>query len=264
MIIVPDKLFDSLVPQSLTEDYDPFGADSQIGIVNRLSKMGDSELKDWLKNNAVWVGAGSSRVAYILKDMTCLKVSKSKRGQAQNKQEYVNTKTENDDGKWTCFSEIYDADTSNWKMMQVEMAKTAKETDFYTFVSLKNAVEAISVPVLLYLCRGNLKNVTYRMINDLKAYIGNNEYDANFFDNLVFSPTFTEICYRILKKDPNNPTEENLGSIYRFFMKNGIDKMLPADLVVAENWGVVYRNKVPQLIIIDSGFSEDVWETYYL
>ena len=55
-------------------------------------------------------------------------------------------------------------------------------------------------------------------------------------------------------KDYYQETKEKIEQKINIFNK---------DLTNDENWGTVWRNGINQLIIIDSGFSEDVWEKYY-
>ena len=250
-------------PKALTEAEN---STENFNVIKFLKGMNETDRLQWLKKNAAWVGTGSSRITFILNDMTALKIAHNKRGIAQNKQEYQNTVDENGHGKYTCFSEIYDVDKDDWEMLRVEAASVAKESDFKHSLGLSYAGEAIMIPVALNICKGNVKRLMIsdiligRVIDTLSEM---SVSDKKEFLELFNSPRITEIIYRISKGKPKPGSEANLASIYKFYNENGLKKMMPPDLTNDENWGTVWRNGINQLIIIDSGFSEDVWERYY-
>lgn len=263
MVIIPRKIFDQMSPKALTEAED---STENFNVIKFLKGMNEVDRLQWLKKNAAWVGTGSSRTTFILNDMTALKIAHNNRGIGQNRQEYLNTVDENGNGKYSCFSEIYDVDKNDWEMLRVEAASVAKESDFKHSLGLSYAGEAIMIPVALSICKGDVKRL---MISDIliKKVIDSID-DMSMttrkeFLNIFNSPRITEIIYRISKGRPKVGSETNIASIYKFFVDNGIEKMVPADLTNNENWGTVWRNGINQLIIIDSGFSEDVWERYY-
>lgn len=262
MIVVPAEIFDKLSPKSLVEDVSP-AFDSTVGIISKLKKMDEHQLKTWLKNNAEYVGAGSSREAYVLMDMTCLKIALNASGCAQNRQEYINTFKENDRNHYKCFSEIYDADTENWKFLHVEMAKEAKRKDFEELLSLNGAIEATAIPTAMIMFDNDFSKIDPSTLYNLCFTLGDYQYDEDMLKSFILSPRFMEISYRILKGKIKTASERNIAYIYDFFKDHGLKQMIPGDICADDNWGVVWRNKVKQLIIIDSGFSEDIYYKYY-
>ena len=265
MIIIPRKIFDQMTPKSLTEENSDILP--QIGVIKKLKKMDLSELNAWLKKNTVFVGKGSSRSVYILQDMTCLKIAFNSQGVLQNKQEYENTIKENSKNAYPCFSEIYDADMEDWRFLQVEMAKEATERDFPKYIPyISNPWEATIIPVAMSLFPKNFNDLSKKDVSKIWDIVGTGTDIREIKDlkNFLNSERFMTFSYKIFKNKLSAGSETNIKALYQFFSDNGFKKMLPNDITNTENWGVVYRNKIPQLIIIDSGFSENVSTSYHL
>lgn len=260
MIVISAKVFDSLTPKLLTE------ADSQSGfnLIPFLKTLDNHALNEWLRKNTTFVGAGSSRNAYVLKDMTCLKIAISKAGLEQNKQEYLNSMKESEKNHYSCFSKIYDADIKNFRFLHVEMAKTAKYDDFIDLLSLNGAIEATAIPTAMYMFNSNFKTLDPQTLSMLESTLGDPYYNEKNLKSFILSPRFMELSYRILKGTTKPGSETNLRSMFSFFKDNGLKKMIPGDVSEDDNWGVVWRDNIKQLIIIDSGFSEDIYWKYYV
>lgn len=57
--------------------------------------------------------------------------------------------------------------------------------------------------------------------------------------------------------------QEMMLSLVEFWNKNGVNELLPADLVGSNNWGYAIRHGRVAPVILDAGFSEEVMKDYY-
>jgi len=273
MIIIPRKIFDKIKPINLIES-NSSEFQNNINVIDKLKTFNIDELNNWLKRNALYVGQGSSRTSYLLADMTCLKIAHNKRGIDQNRIEYLNTTNANNSGIYKCFTEIYEADMKDFKFLRVEAATVSKPSDFPKYLKgINHVIEASIIPIAMYIFNGNFNNITQEKLDVLKdntmyndfsdAGNGVTSYSDDEVRNFLVSEPFARITYHISRKRYENPSEEVLGSIYEFYKNNGLDSLSGVELGTCDNWGVVWRNKRQQLIVIDAGYSKDMFYKIY-
>lgn len=264
MIIIPRNIYDEVNKNRTVSEDDIDYEDMLDGYLARLEEK--DALAAWLKNRAKFVGAGSSRVAFLFDNGLVLKVANNEAGKAQNRQEYETTVKINNDGKYTCFSKIYRADTKNWEAIVCEAATTSTKQDF---IKLTDSFPLWDIAAVIYksLFGSNKtpeeikkeKSMLWRVgSSTFESLYGSKEDCEQYFYN---QPDFFRQIDKIIKKE--NKTFENFSSLSDYYTKFGVKSLLPKDLESPQNWGVVNRGKGDELIIIDAGFSKDVASKYY-
>ena len=73
-------------------------------------------------------------------------------------------------------------------------------------------------------------------------------------------------CAHFVQRLAANATEayKAFYSLLDFYRKNGLNAMLLGDVESLANWGLTFRNNEQVLVIIDAGFSQDVYDKYYI
>lgn len=198
-------------------------------------------------------GFGSSRCVFTLSDNLILKLAvgdQYQAGIAQNKQEYEMYET------WDSplLVRIYNVD-KNFTFLICESVVPAERIDFEQILGLP-----------FYRCvQGDKYNV------DGEEIVGYDEY----FDKLKNPDEETKInVYNILAYIESNyvfhepyhdekiekaiKNSEWLSQFRNFIMRTGMP-----DFCQIGNFGLVNRNGNPTLVILDSGFSLDIWNKYY-
>ena len=178
------------------------------------------------------IGNGSSRIVFQLDDETCLKLAKNNKGVAQNLEEIRIER----DRFISYIPKIYngsDAENGLWVITQYVLP--AKPIDFEKVlgISFKEVAEFAEYTEK----RFNYSASYYNIRNADK--IVRNLYDK-YEDNEIVTELFGDI--------------EDLKSSY--------DQCV-GDLTRIQNWGMVRENGNTFLVILDSGFSEEVNNNYY-
>lgn len=186
-----------------------------------------------------YVGKGSSRYVYAMADGTALKIAKSKAGIAQNKQEAKICM--NPLIKYQIFPDFYGADTEKWLTLNCELCAKAEEEDFTDILSTD--IETV-IDVIKYIIK-TFNNIADVDMNNVKQH---------------FSSCATLVN---MMKNNNTKASEALWSLVKFYMKNGIDELVPDDLEVVENWGIAVRDNQKVLVVIDAGLSENIYQNHY-
>lgn len=174
------------------------------------------------------IGAGSSRMVFKIDDNTCLKIAINKKGLVQNL-------TESDKNLQTMdlFTKVYDFDEDGmW--IEAELAKRAKPSDFkrltgYDYETMKQWINYCHKSYSLSMWAVRIPDNYMELFNS-KEWEDNYEYGI-----------FADI---------------------RKYMQ---DYMIDAigDLRRISSWGIVNRNNKEQLVIIDSGLSDEIYNDYY-
>ena len=173
-------------------------------------------------------GSGSSRIIFEIDDEKVLKLAKNKKGVAQNEFEEQTSRY------GSMVVHVFDCD-DNYMWLVEENCVPAKEEDFERLIGL---------PFETYcdLVRYYYNNYCY---NDRQAYLytmTTDEADA-LVDKLY--------------------DEDDYGFVPRIFNLMG-DYQLPfGDLTRISTYGMVMRDGSPELVVIDSGLSEEILNTYY-
>jgi hypothetical protein len=177
-----------------------------------------------LKNLGPTQGRGSSRVIFQLSDNKVLKLALNQKGIAQNEAEC-------DWGVQTydVVPEIYDeSDTDKYTFLVSEFVLPAKESDFNEVFgfSFNKFCQFLVAVYKLY-------NPRYRSIIQP---LTNEE-----FSDLV-----------------NN--NEDLNSFYYYMA----DYQVPiGDMLAIRNYGLTNRSGQPQIVLLDSGLTENIYNSYY-
>ena len=201
---------------------------------------------------------GSSRVVYMLSDNFVLKLAYNKAGIEQNKLEferYYKTKSK-------LFPIVYDH-SKNFEYIVCENVVQADDVDFE---------KILGIPY-----EGSWKQDSIPEKNSFSIYGGDMEIGYNkYFDNIKYEddgwdePTASDIIAYlerrfILKTDEPDEYCDNIINRIPWFKE--LEKLIKneqiCDLDVISNFGIVNRDGKPFIVIIDSGFSVEVYNKYY-
>ena len=86
-----------------------------------------------------------------------------------------------------------------------------------------------------------------------------NKAEAHY--KLQKMPAYAEFARRL--SISSNEAFSCVKSLVDFYRKNGLKSMLLGDIESSANWGLTFRNNEQVLVIIDAGFSQDVYDKYY-
>ena len=203
-------------------------------------------------------GSGSSRLVFMLSDNFVLKLAYNKAGIEQNKLEferYYKTKSK-------LFPIVYDHG-KNFEYIVCENVVPANDVDFE---------KILDIPY-----EGSWKQYSVPEKNSSDEYNGDYEIGYNkYFDNIKYEddgwdePTASDIIAYlerrfILKTDePDEYYDEMINKI-PWFKELGklIEKEQMCDLDVINNFGIVNRDGKPFIVVIDSGFNQEIFNKYY-
>lgn len=226
---------------------------------SELDRLNLNGMYDYcLKHLGEPCGSGSSRLVFMLSDNFVLKLAYNKAGIEQNKLEferYYKTKSK-------LFPIVYDHG-KNFEYIVCENVVPANDVDFE---------KILDIPY-----EGSWKQYSVPEKNSSDEYNGDYEIGYNkYFDNIKYEddgwdePTASDIIAYlerrfILKTDePDEYYDEMINKI-PWFKELGklIEKEQMCDLNVIDNFGIVNRDGKPFIVVIDSGFNEDVFNKYY-
>ena len=185
----------------------------------------------YCENRLKKLGAGTSRRVYQIDNEKCLKLAKNNKGIAQNIEE-INLG--NDMYAGSCFAKVYDYD-SNGLFVEMELARRAKESDFERLVGIPFDVycDIIVRTAANYLPSNNQsRNWINKSMDDSYEYVMDN------IDNFEFISQVID------------------------YMGNYQVKAY-GDLQRLSSYGVVRRNGQEEMVIVDFGLTEDVFNNYY-
>lgn len=226
---------------------------------SELDRLNLNGMYDYcLKHLGEPCGSGSSRLVFMLSDNFVLKLAYNKAGIEQNKLEferYYKTKSK-------LLPIVYDHG-KNFEYIVCENVVPANDVDFE---------KILDIPY-----EGSWKQYSVPEKNSSDEYNGDYEIGYNkYFDNIKYEddgwdePTASDIIAYlerrfILKTDePDEYYDEMINKI-PWFKELGklIEKEQMCDLDVIDNFGIVNRDGKPFIVVIDSGFNEDVFNKYY-
>ena len=181
------------------------------------------------------VGAGSSRVVFSVDDATVLKVAKNRKGLAQNQAEGLEPLQD-----YFVLAKVFDKDV---KSLFIEMEKAEPCT-----IELFEQILNFTIDELAWY----LDIIGHRHSLDKKGNIiphftkedldGNNEqFLTKYFFYLHNIPWIQELLH--------------LAQTYNYVM--------PGDFSAISSYGIVQRNGEPAVVMIDYGFTMDVWKKTY-
>ena len=178
-----------------------------------------------------YLGQGSSRRVYMFDDEKCLKIAKNRKGIAQNIEE-INLG--NDRYAGSCFAKVYDYE-QNGLFVEMELARKAKESDFESLAGIPfdfycDLIVRTAINYLPNNCQS--RNWVTSSMEDTYNYVMDN------IDNFEFINQVIEYMYNFQVK-------------------------AYGDLQRISSYGVVKRNGQEELVIVDFGLTEDVFNNYY-
>lgn len=222
--------------QQANAEYDK--RDIAMAVFNNDMYTFMEENKDVVK----YVGDGSSRIVFALANGTAFKLAKNDAGIAQNKQEAkLCLKPQ---VKYQIFPDFYDADEKEWLTLNCELCSKATKVDFAKIFQInpEELVQAIEFIIQTKLQQSELRKAQQHFLNNQTYRL------AIFISKLI-----------------ENKTEATkaMNSLLDFYRKYGLDELLLGDLESPANWGLTIRNNERVLVIIDAGFNEDIYQTFY-
>ena len=228
-------------------------ASSTYNYINSSHKKSNDAMQDFYEvmfdfmeqniDNIRYVSSGSSRTVYALADGTALKLAKSNAGRAQNKQEAKNCM--DPIYKYEIFPDFYAADKKDWLALNCELCAKAEKSDFAKLFKLQPTGIASIIELII-----KMKLSNFELEKAKKHFESLNVYTyAYFIQQLIDNKTLAT---------------KAILSLLDFYRRNGLDEMLLGDVESVANWGLVIRDNQPVLVILDAGFNENVYQTYYV
>lgn len=175
------------------------------------------------------ISSGSARIVYQIDNEKVLKLAKNRKGIAQNEAE-AGDYYKNSIG---CFAEIYDVD-DNYLWIEMQLARKAKMSDFKRLTGYDFKVMC----QWIYNCKSRYSRRGYIYDKSYDSIFNSEEFEKGLENYSIFAEIQEYLC---------NYQLESVG-----------------DLTRLNSWGIVndeYGQE--QLVIIDSGLTDDVWDDYY-
>lgn len=173
------------------------------------------------------LGSGSARIAYKVDDQKVIKIAKNQKGLAQNEKEM-------DWGRnnYGVFGIIYEADTENHTWIEMELASKARASDFKRILGVSWEETTALIDYM------------FSLTSQCRYQMYFNERIKKLYEKLIVeeaSEFFLSLNMYIFDYQPWSVN----------------------DWTVLNNWGIVIRNGKEDLVIIDDGWSEEIWNKYY-
>ena len=172
------------------------------------------------------VGSGSSRLVYQLDDEKVLKLAKNEKGIAQNEQEYSFGQEKFVDVTPHIFNEM--CDIVNFTFIVSEYVLPAKEKDFIELYGI-NFNTFISVINTVSVWYGRKRSLGTKVLSDEEM-----EY----------------------LQEENPDIKEFVDYVSNYQPPIG-------DMLRLANYGMVMREGSPQIVLLDSGLSDEIYNKYY-
>lgn len=172
------------------------------------------------------VGSGSSRLVYQLDDEKVLKLAKNEKGIAQNEQEYSFGQEKFVDVTPHIFNEM--CDLVNFTFIVSEYVLPAKEKDFMELygINFKTFISVINTVNVWY---GGKRYLGIKVLSDEEMkYLQEENPDIKEFVDYV--------------SNYNPPID---------------------DMLRLANYGMVMREGSPQIVLLDSGLTDEIYNKYY-
>ena len=178
------------------------------------------------------IGKGSSRLVYQIDDETCLKLAWNEKGVAQNLEEISITR----DGFISYIPKIYNgSDEENGLWIITQYVLPAKEADFK---------EILGIP-----------------FKDVAKFARNTDDRFNYKRGSDFVRTADKTVQFLYEKYEDN---DNVISLFNDIsdLKANYNQLV-TDLAETRNWGMVRENGNTFMVMLDTGFSEEVQNQFY-
>lgn len=218
--------------------------------VNEMEMFSNAMLRFMNDNKSQirYVGQGSSRIVFAMADGTALKLAKTRAGISQNRQEAkacMNSKM-----KYEIFPDFYGADRKKWLALNCELCAKAERQDFKELFMAQPIVVSELIEFVF--------KVPWESGQTLDQILLKTK---DFYAVTQPNPVKEQLLKRLVQ--PKTLAEKALRSLFDFYDNYSLDELLVGDLESIENWGISIRDGQKVLVIIDAGFSEDVWQQHY-
>ena len=202
---------------------------------------------------------GSSRVVYMLSDNFVLKLAYNKAGIEQNKLEFERY----EETKSKLLPVVYDH-SDNFEYIVCENVIPADNADFEKILGMsiwgRWGQHTIKQKNPFSRNGGDMEVGYDKYFDNLKDY-GEADFSNNYVLNLIayivqhYSDGTCPYNEEMEQKIRNNEWFSELLDLVR--------KTHLCDITSTENFGIVNRNGIPMIVVIDSGLSNDVYNKYY-
>ncbi len=171
------------------------------------------------------ISSGSARIVYKIDEEKVLKLAKNRKGLAQNEVEadYYLQQI-------GCFAKVFDVD-ENYQWIEMELARRPKISDFKRIFGYSFEV----ICAWIDYCVSSYTNRSYR----------NRKFDE-LFNSEEFQDNYDYSIFYMLQDYLGNYQLKSVGDLKRI-----------------SSWGLVKENGQDNLVLIDFGLNDNVYETYY-
>lgn len=178
------------------------------------------------------IGKGSSRIVYQIDDETCLKLAWNEKGVAQNMEE-INIAR---DGFISYIPKVYNgSDEENGLWIITQYVLPAKAIDF--------------------------KKVLGILFDDVYSFVYNTDRRFDYKLGQHIMRASDNVIFKLYQKyDNNDAVIELFNDICD--LKANYDQFV-GDLSCIRNWGLTRENGREYLVMLDTGFSEEVYNQFY-
>lgn len=172
------------------------------------------------------VGRGSSRLVYQIDDTWVLKLAYNQKGVAQNEQEFNFSQENFVDVTPKVYEEL--SDTENYLFIVSEYVLPAKEEDF-------NHVFGISFEKFC------------SVLTTVESYYSRKRFPS----------------YSILSDEEMEELEENSDNLREYVEYVSNYQPPLGDMLAMRNYGLTHRDGESYIVLLDSGLSDEIYNTYY-
>ena len=178
------------------------------------------------------IGNGSSRMVFQIDDETCLKLAKNEKGIAQNMEEMSIAR----DGFISYIPKVYNgSDTENGLWIVTQYVLPAKASDFK---------KVLGIP-----------------FSDVSLFASHTDKRFNYKLGQHFIRHSDRLIYNLYQKyEDNDAVIELFNDIQE--LKASYSQFV-GDLEGIRNWGLTMEDGKECLVILDTGFSEEVYNKFY-
>ena len=230
---------------------------------SELDRLNLNGMYDYcLKHLGEPCGSGSSRLVFMLSDNIVLKLAfgiKKEAGMAQNRIEYERY----EETKSKLLPVVYDH-SDNFEYIVCEHVIPADNADFEKILGMsiwgRWGQHTIKRKNLFSRNGGDMEVGYDKYFDNLKDY-----READFSNNYVLNLIAYIVQHYADGTCPYNEEMEQKIRNNEWFSEllDLVRKTHLCDITSTENFGIVNRNGIPMIVVIDSGLSNDVYNKYY-
>lgn len=234
----------------------------------------DEMMHSWLKDSILkkhcppikLVGIGSSRTVYACLGGKCLKVAQSAAGRAQNKQEAKTTSKSIFKKVPECFVQTYASSKKHELLLSECCALVDNDADLAKALGAANI--EIFQEAIRALCTEKDLDATKAIskLFDEEERLRRQAKDFSSMLDYADIAGYAASWLKGIKKTSQSrmtPGQRSISQILEFWEKNGLEELMPGDVMTYRNWGFAIRRGQITPVMLDCGFSKDVASEYY-